>query len=98
MSIPTKLRNAVSGPHDKGRKYTVCFGVDGRVLLNAADRLEQFATWMEEDQKRLQDAYQCIIDATKSFAPPTDGKDVSKWFDDHQATIDAVLEWKNERR
>lgn len=98
INIPTRLRAAVAGPHKKGRKYTVCHGTDGSILINAADRLEQFAAWQEEDQKKLQDAYRCIIDATRAFAPPADGADVRKWFDDHQQTIDAVLEWKNERR
>lgn len=92
--VPTKLRAAVSGPHEKGRKYTVAHGTDGSILLNAADRLEMFAKWNEEDQQRLHAAYQCIIDATKAFTPPTEGSDVRKWFDDHADTIDAVLEWK----
>ena len=49
---------------------------------------------IQELREELHAAYQCIIDATRAFAPPTDGKDVSKWFDDHKETIDAVLEWK----
>lgn len=97
MNIPTKLRAAVAGPHEKGRKHTVCHGTDGSILLNAADRLEQFAKWQEEDQRKLQDAYRCIIDATKAFTPPQDPDDVRAWFDNHQQTIDAVLRWKKER-
>lgn len=53
---------------------------------------------LDNARKNANDAaYQCIIDATRAFAPPTDGKDVSAWFDKHQATIDAVLEWKNKQ-
>ena len=49
----------------------------------------------EGTRKALHAAFECIVDATRAFAPPTDGKDVSAWFDKHQATIDAVLEWKS---
>ena len=52
----------------------------------------------EGTRKALHAAFECIVDGTRAFAPPTDGKDVREWFDKHEATINAVLEWKKSNR
>lgn len=82
-----------------GDAMSMAKGTPAYLQIDTLERmLKREESRTEATRKSLHAAYQCIIDATKAFTPPTDGNDVREWFDKHEATIDAVLEWKNERR
>jgi len=39
--LPYRLRNSVSGPHDRGQRLTIVAGTPGMLLLEAASRIER---------------------------------------------------------
>ena len=39
--IVDRLRYNVSGPHKRGREYTASVGLEGRILIEAADEIER---------------------------------------------------------
>jgi|DEB0MinimDraft_6_1074348.scaffolds.fasta_scaffold239592_1 hypothetical protein len=53
----------------------------------------------DEAAAALEAAYRCIIDGTRAFCPPIeDGADIRRWFDEHDATIQSVIAWKDAQK
>lgn len=54
--IKERLRDMVSGPHKRGRKYTVAVIASGETLLEAADRIEALEAEVERLEEKLMEA------------------------------------------
>lgn len=60
VDIAERLRMYVSGPHERGDKYTTVYNLDGRLLLDAADKIERLRAGYAEAICHLT-PYQCHL-------------------------------------